>query len=54
MILDRAYTDNSELILVLENLLGGSDVVSVRRVRIRRVDLVNDSTNVDVHYRIQS
>lgn len=54
MILDRAYTDNGELIRVLEELLGGTDQVSVRRVRIRRVDLVNDSTSVDVHYRMKS
>ena len=54
MILDRAYTDNGELTRVLEDLLGESGEVSVRRVRVRRVDLVNDSTNVDVYYRLRS
>jgi len=54
MILDRAYTDNAELIRVLEDLLGRSGQVSVRRVKVRRVDLVNDSTNVDVYYRLRS
>jgi hypothetical protein len=54
MILDRAYVDNAELIRVLEGLLGGSSQVSVRRVKVRRIDLVNDSTNVDVYYRMRS
>ena len=54
VVLDRAYTKQSELVTVLEALLGGSDVVSVRRVNVRRIDLVNDSTNVDVHYRLKS
>jgi len=38
----------------VEALLGGADAVSVRRVTLRRVDLVNDSTNVDVHYRLKA
>ena len=54
LILDRAYTDETELVEVVEALLGGADAVSVRRVTLRRVDLVNDSTNVDVHYRLKA
>ncbi|MBM37311.1 MAG: DUF4956 domain-containing protein [Acidimicrobiaceae bacterium] len=54
LILDRAYTDEAELVEVVEALLGGADAVSVRRVTLRRVDLVNDSTNIDVHYRLKA
>jgi hypothetical protein len=44
----RAYTDETELKAALEELLGAA----VKRFEIRRVDLVNDSTVVDVRYRI--
>jgi hypothetical protein len=44
----RAYTDEAELTTALADLLQAS----VRRIEIRRVDLVNDSTTVDVRYRL--
>jgi hypothetical protein len=44
--LDRAFVDEQQLIAHLTTLLGGE----VRRVSIRRVDLVNDTTNVEVRY----
>jgi len=46
--LDRAHTDETELIARLESMLGGTVV----RLKVRRVDLVNDSTVVDVRYRM--
>jgi len=45
--LDRAHTDETELTARLEDMLGGRIV----RLKVRRVDLVNDSTVVDVRYR---
>jgi hypothetical protein len=44
--LDRSFVDRDELIDHLEELLGGK----VRRVEIRRIDLVNDTTLVDVRF----
>jgi hypothetical protein len=44
--LDAAYTDEAALVRRLETLLGAR----VHRVAVRRVDLVNDSTNVEVRY----
>ena len=46
--LDRAHTDETELIARLESMLGGTVV----RLKVRRIDLVNDSTIVDVRYRL--
>ena len=46
--LDQAYTDEAELRLRLEDLLGGQ----VKRLKVQRLDLVNDSTVVDVRYHI--
>ncbi len=43
--LDRAFTDETALVAHLEQLLGGQ----VRRVQVRRIDLVNDTTLVEVH-----
>ena len=44
--LDRAYSDEAELVVRLEQLLGAK----VHRVDVRRVDLVNDTTLVDVRF----
>lgn len=44
--LDVAYTDEDELKERLESLLGAR----VRRLKVRRLNLVNDSTVVDVRY----
>ncbi|MCP3936195.1 MAG: DUF4956 domain-containing protein [Actinomycetia bacterium] len=44
--LDSAFTDEGALIERLEQLLGGR----VRRIKVRRVNLVNDTTVVDVRY----
>jgi len=46
--LDQAHTDETELITRLESMLGGTVV----RLKVRRIDLVNDSTIVDVRYRL--
>lgn len=44
--LEMAYTSEAELTERLEKLLGGR----VRRLKIRRLNLVNDTTTVDVRY----
>jgi hypothetical protein len=44
--LDRAFVDERQLIAHLTTLLGDQ----VRGVSIRRVDLVNDTTNVEVRF----
>jgi hypothetical protein len=46
--LDAAMTDERELIQRLEGLLGGT----VKRLKVKRVDLVSDTTVVDVRYRV--
>ena len=46
--LDRAISNESELITELENLLGAQ----VRSVDLKSLDLVNDTTIVEVHYRM--
>lgn len=48
MTLERAYTDEVALRGHLEQLLGGR----VHRMKVRKVDLVNDTTNVEVRYRV--
>ena len=48
--LDTAYTDESELISRLERLLDAD----VLHVKVKRVDLVNDTTSVDVRFRLRS
>lgn len=45
--LDRAFTDPDALTAHLEGLLGGQ----VQRVQVRKLDLVSDTTTVEVHYR---
>lgn len=47
--LDAAYADEAELTLRLEDLLGGS----IRRVKVKRLDLVNDTTVVAVRYDVE-
>jgi hypothetical protein len=44
--LDRAFTDEPMLRLHLEHLLDAR----VHRVKVRKVDLVNDTTNVEVRF----
>lgn len=46
--LDAAYTDEAALVRQLESMLGAR----VHRVTVRRVDLVNDTTNVEVRFEI--
>jgi hypothetical protein len=46
--LDAAYTDEAELVRRLERLL----CADVMRVVVNRVDLVRDTTTVDVRYRL--
>ncbi|MGB7981354.1 MAG: DUF4956 domain-containing protein [Candidatus Nanopelagicales bacterium] len=46
--LDRAFTDRVALTAHLEALLGGQ----VERVHVRKLDLVSDTTTVEVHYRL--
>ncbi len=48
--LDTAITDESLLIGHLQALLGAK----VHRVKVRKVDLVNDTTNVEVRYRVDT
>lgn len=46
VLLDGAYTDSTELTSALKNVVGGE----VKRVSVHRVDLVNDTTLVDVRW----
>ena len=46
--LDKAFTNEALLIARLESLLGAQ----VLRVKIKKVDLVNDTTSVDVRFRL--
>lgn len=46
--LDRAFVDEQELIAHLTTLLGGQ----IRGVTVRRVDLVNDTTSLEVRYEV--
>lgn len=46
--LDQAYTDEAALIMRLEELLGAK----VNHVTVRKTDLVNDTTSVDVRYQL--
>lgn len=48
MNLDRAFTDEGALVEHLEQLLAAK----VLRVAVRRVDLVNDTTDVDVRFEV--
>ncbi len=47
--LDRAYTDEADLTARLESLLGAKVV----RLKIKKVNLVNDSTVADVRFRLR-
>ena len=46
--LDAAYTDEDEIVDVVERLLGAT----VHRITVRRVDLVDHTTTVDVRYEL--
>lgn len=48
IVLDTAYTDEAELVRRLETMLGAT----VRRVTVRKVDLVNDTTRADVRFEL--
>jgi hypothetical protein len=48
IVLDSAYTDESALRDTLERMLGAK----VHRVAVTNLDLVNDSTTVDVRYQL--
>lgn len=48
--LDAAYANETEMIAVLEELLGAS----VHRVKVRKVDLVRDVTIVEVRYELRA
>lgn len=45
--LDRAIADEAELVARMEAVLGGT----VRRFEVRKLDLVNDTTTVEVRFR---
>ena len=45
--LDAAYTDEDQLTARLETLLGAE----ILKVKVKKVDLVNDTTAVDVRFR---
>jgi len=45
---DRAYTDETALLAYLEGLLGAK----VHNMTVRKVDLVNDTTSVDVRFQL--
>ena len=47
--LDRAISNENELITELEDLLGAQ----VRSVDLKSLDLVNDTTIIEVHYRLR-
>ncbi len=46
VVVDRAFTDETALVAHLERLLGGR----VHSATVQRLDLVNDTTTVDVRY----
>lgn len=48
--LDSAYTRESDLIGRLEQLLDAE----IKQVKVKRVDLVNDTTTVDVRFRLRA
>lgn len=48
--LDAAYTDEATLVGVLENMLGAK----VHRINVRKVDLVRDTTIVEVRYQLRT
>jgi hypothetical protein len=48
VVLDQAFPDQKELIAHLERLLGGR----VDEIEVQRLDLVNDSTWVQVQYQL--
>ncbi|MEE9414645.1 MAG: DUF4956 domain-containing protein [Acidimicrobiales bacterium] len=47
--LDAVYTDEAELTARLETMLD----CTVQRLKVRKIDLVNDTTAVDVRYRMK-
>ncbi len=49
MTIDRAHLDEAALTAELEEMLGAE----VTRVRVKKVDMINDSTVVDVRFRLR-
>ena len=49
VVIDRAISNEDELILELEDLFGAQ----IRSVDLKSLDLVNDTTIVEVHYRLR-
>lgn len=47
--LDAAYTREADLVARLEDLLDAE----IQQIKVKRVDLVNDTTSVDVRYRLR-
>ncbi len=50
MVLDRAFTDEAELTHHLEHLLGAR----VHQVSVRKVDMVHDTTSLEVRFQVLS
>ena len=48
--LDSAFTDERVLTTHVESLLGAT----ILRLKVKRIDLVNDTTSVDVRYRLNT
>lgn len=48
IVLDSAYTDESALRAALERMLGAK----VHRITVQHLDLVNDTTTVDIRYQV--
>jgi hypothetical protein len=48
IVVDHAFPNEADLVAYLEQLLGAR----VRRVSVQRLDLVNDSTTVEVNYQV--
>jgi len=47
--LDEAYTDETALVMRLETMLNAK----VQKITVRKIDLVNDTTLVDVRYKLR-
>ena len=50
VVLERAYPDERALVAALESMLGGR----VYNVKVRNLDMVRDTTSVEVRYRVDS
>jgi hypothetical protein len=50
LVIDRAVPDETELASIVGSIVGGT----VRRMEVRKLDLVNETTTVDVRYRLDT